>query len=346
MNDDEKSNTVQSQRTLSSGPSKRNETEVQLSQIKKERKENLEKLNMIKNRINNIHKQNADCEKRLYILQAQEDRANEIKLSKMQIKKKLEQIKLQKQKTLALKQEKVRTDRLLNEQKLRHAKEQKEIKNKIISDQVKNDKMSIESMLAEYNTHRYNANMVKCVKTKNSLMYANAKKMREKTEIEEEKKRKMQVELERERRNNNYIMRNIKQLEQIEEQCLKKFTETMKLKREKEKSKLNSSMINMTRNEDYKLSLNNNNLDAIKENYYTNKSTITTISAKLVRKHVKSNSVSNSTNISSYKTPNKKKGEKQKEPGTSGVNEQKKYVHKSNSMGKPKKITSYTSKSC
>lgn len=343
MNDEEKSNTVQSQKTLSSGSSKKNETEVLLSQIKKERKENLEKLNMIKNRINNIHKQNADCEKRLYILQAQEERVNEIKLSKMQIKKKLEQIKLQKKKNLDLKKEKVRTDRLLNQQKLRHAKEQKEIKTKIISDQVKNDKMSIESMLAEYNTHRYNANMVKCVKTKNSLMYANAKKMREKTEIEEEKKRKMQVELERERRNNNYIMRNIKQLEQVEEQCLKKFTETMKLKREKEKNKLNSSMINMTRNEDYQLSLNNN-LDAIKENYYTNKSAITTTSSKIVRKHGKSNSMNNSTNISSYKTPNKKKGVN--EIGTTGINEKKKYVHKSNSMGKPRKITSYASKSC
>ena len=348
MSEDQKNNSVISKQTFSStSPSKKSDTQSQLLELKRLKKENEERIAMIKNRINNIHKQNLDCQRKIYMLESMEERNNEIKMSKMMIKKKLEQIKIQKEKSLQVKQEKVRTEKLLNEQKLRHAKEQKEIKTKIISDQVKNDKMSIQSMLAEYNSHRYNANMVKCVKTKNSMMYANAKKMKEKQESEEEKKRRLQVALEREKRNNDYMMRNLKKLEEVEEQCLKKFTETMKIKQQKEK--LNSSMISMTRNDNYILSLNNN-LGTVNEAKRKNKVIIsnTNISGrnnKEKKKVSKANSINNSFN---YKTPNKKINPKHyysQSMTEMDINDIKKnVVAKNASVGKTKKVTSYTAK--
>lgn len=211
--------------------------------VKHQYKENSERIKTLKNRIKNLQMAKMQNEKKMDQLAYQEERNNYIKRAKNQLKEKLAKQKLKKEKELELKREQVKTAKMLNQQSRTHAEEQQKIRRQIIAETSRNDKTTIKAMVEEFKKHTHNSNTVKCVLNKNQKMYSNAKKMKTVAEKEEKNKLDKRVEYDREKRENEFMLRNIKELEKMEQIWMQKYTSTLQKKRETE-SKVNYSCRN------------------------------------------------------------------------------------------------------
>ena len=82
------------------------ETEVahdQIKTLKKEQRDNLIKLETIRNRINNLKKQDYETRKKILLMQEEEERENQIKLNKLIMKQRLMNLKQERERTLEIK---------------------------------------------------------------------------------------------------------------------------------------------------------------------------------------------------------------------------------------------------
>ena len=149
------------------------ETEVahdQIKTLKKEQRDNLIKLETIRNRINNLKKQDYETRKKILLMQEEEERENQIKLNKLIMKQRLMNLKQERERTLEIKKQKVRTERLINEQAMRNSLLNKQLKAKLINENTKNEKKEIEARIYDNKVLRTNENIVKKIKTKNQVM--------------------------------------------------------------------------------------------------------------------------------------------------------------------------------
>ena len=128
----------------------------QIKNLRREQRDNLNKLETIKNRINNLKKQEFENRRKILLMQEEEERENQIKLNKLIMKQRLMNLKQERERTLEIKKQKVQTERLINEQAMKNSLLNRQIKAKLINENVKNEKKEIETRINDNKVLRKN----------------------------------------------------------------------------------------------------------------------------------------------------------------------------------------------
>ena len=229
---------------------------AQIRILKKEQNENLSKINLIKQRIFNLQKQDLENKKKLIQIEANSEKENRILIAKNKLKAQLDNLKNEREKTLQLKKEKVKTDKLLNEQSLKSSINKKKYKAKMISENVRNEKNLRENIYNEYKNYTTQNNILKCVKIKNNSIIKKAEILKEKNKNEEIKRKNNMKFIEIQKKNNENIEKTLRELEELEIQMFKNYNKTLLMRKEKEKKiknyNLNKSMMEIKNNDLFK----------------------------------------------------------------------------------------------
>lgn len=122
------------------------------------------------------------------------------------------------------------------------AKEDLLRKNKNTFDMARTDKMLVESMKTQYNSHILNVNNYKYIKAKQETIQVKTQRFQKQAEKEEKIKNEFEHKLEEENSKKEQLKRQLKDLEELEETCLMKLKTTLQ-KKNKELSQLNTSQV-------------------------------------------------------------------------------------------------------
>lgn len=234
---------------------------------KKEKNTNLNKIEILKNRINNLKQQEQKNIRQIELLQEKEEKMKKIINIKKENKKIVDEYKKKEQEKFILIKKKIQEDRQLQIENLNYSlMKRKENLNKKAK-MLKNNKNEIKSQINKNNNTVLNINKLKYEKAKTSLIFNKDKKMIIKAEKEEQKRRNRIDIMNKEKKQNITLEKNIELLEQEEEKYLNLIRQTQLIKQE-----LNNSSINW--NKTNKVSNNKSIDEQDRELYKTNKNKI------------------------------------------------------------------------
>jgi hypothetical protein len=207
-----------------------------------ERKNYEEKILNLNNRIKKLKDQEEELNKKVKLIKKVVVKEEKIKQGKDEIKNVLTNKKqelseyIQKRKEVVLQEKNKRT--IQNEK----AKEDLLRKNKNTFDMARTDKMLVESMKTQYNSHILNVNNYKYIKAKQETIQVKTQRFQKQAEKEEKIKNEFEHKLEEENSKKEQLKRQLKDLEELEETCLMKLKTTLQ-KKNKELSQLNTSQV-------------------------------------------------------------------------------------------------------
>lgn len=215
--------------------------------IKKTKYTNLNKLELLKNRINNLHQQEIKNINYIESLIKKENKISKIKKEKNEDKKKLNEFKKQEIQKQNLMREKIRKEKVKKnlDDENNKIRKNEELQNKI--NEIKVNKLEIKNKI---NNNKAFQNKQK------KLMYEKANTMKifqkdqskiGKAEKEDQKRKLREMIIKKEEKFNKTIENNIELLEQEEEQCLFNIRQTQILRN---KAKM-SSDLNFSLTENY-----------------------------------------------------------------------------------------------
>ena len=233
---------------------------------KKEKSLNMNKIEILKNRINNLKQQEQKNIRQIEILQEKEEKMKKIINAKKENKKMIDNYKKKEQDKFNLIRKKIQEDRLIQINNLNNSllKRREDLNKK--KQVLKKNKNEIKNKINRNNNNILNTNKQKYEKAKTSMIFNKDKNMILKAEKEEEKRNQRIQVINKEKMQNISLEKNIEILEQEEEKYLELIRQTKLLKQNLNNNAFNTNNINrsfINRN------INNNELEKI--NNITNK---------------------------------------------------------------------------
>ena len=220
---------------------------------KKEKNLNINKIELLKNRINNLKQQELKNIREIEVLQQREEKMKKIKNYKKENKKMIEDYRKKEQEKFILIKKKIQEERQAQINNLNNSLLRKtENLNKKIQ-KLKNSKNEIKNKIFKNNNTVLNINKLKYEKAKTSLIFNKDKNMILKTEKGEQKRKNRLEIINKDKKKNVSLEKSIELLEQEEEKYLNLIKQTKLLKQ-----KLNNYLINSTI-EDNKSLMNKSN---------------------------------------------------------------------------------------
>lgn len=228
---------------------------------KKEKNINLNKLEILKNRINNLKQQEQKNIRQIEMLQEKEEKMKKIINEKKENKKKLEDFKKKENERFFLIKKKIQEDRHNQINSLNNSilKRKEDLNKKIIN--LKRNKNEIKNKINKNNNTALNINKLKYEKAKTSLIFNKDKNIITKAEKEEQKRRNRLKMMNKEKMNNISLEKDIEFLEKEEEKYLELIKQTQLIKQKLKKHSFNSNIINKTL-----INKSNENKDQLKTN--------------------------------------------------------------------------------
>ena len=210
---------------------------------KKEKNINLNKIQILKNRINNLKQQEQKNIRQIEILKEKEEKMKKIIKEKKENKKIIEDNKKKEHDKFILMKKKIQEDRQMQINNLNNSlmkrKENLYKKAKL----VKNNKNEIKNKINKNNNTVLNVNKLKYEKAKTSIIFNKDKNMIIKAEKEEQKRRNRIELMNKEKLQNITLEKDIEMLEQEEEKYLDLIKQTQLLKQ-----KLNKNSFHLNKN--------------------------------------------------------------------------------------------------
>jgi hypothetical protein len=123
-------------------------------------------------------------------------------------------------------------------EKLEQTKEEFFKKKREVFESAKNDKLLLETMASQYNSHMLNKNNYKYIKIKHELIEGRTYRFKKKAEKEENAKIKFDDKLQKGKEEKEILLQKLKILEEAEVKCLESLKKTLRCK-ETEIAKLN-----------------------------------------------------------------------------------------------------------
>lgn len=245
--------------------------------VKKEKNLNLNKLEILKNRINNLKQQENKNIQQIKSLQEKEEKMKKIIKAKKENKKMIDDLKKKELDKFLLIKKKIQEDRQIQINNLNNSLlKRNEMLNKK-AQMIKQNKNEIKNKINKNNKSTLNTNKMKYEKSKTSYVFTKDKNIITKAEKEEQKRRNRKEIMNKEKLENMCLEKNIELLIQEEEKYLNLIRQTQLIKQKLNNNflastRLNKSFINKSDDIDLN-SINNNNYLRLKteENYNTNK---------------------------------------------------------------------------
>lgn len=194
----------------------------------KERKEYEDKINLLNNRIKKLKDQEDEMKKKAIRMKSAVEREIKIKSEKMELKKEINKTKKEMTKKAEKQKKQVLNEKQKRVEKLEKTKLDVLSKNKKQFDLARNDKLLIDSMLTQFNTHVSNVNNYRYVKAKQESIESKAQRFKKQTEREEQNKINFETKIEKESVGKELLKRKLRELEEVEEQCMQSLKKTMK----------------------------------------------------------------------------------------------------------------------
>ena len=210
---------------------------------KKEKNINLNKIQVLKNRINNLKQQEQKNIRQIEILKEKEEKMKKIIKEKKENKKIIEINKKKEHDKFILMKKKIQEDRQIQINNLNNSlMKRKEDLNKKAK-LVKNNKNEIKNQINKNNGTVLKVNKLKYEKAKTSIIFNKDKNMIIKAEKEEKKRRNRMEMMNKEKLQNITLEKDIEMLEQQEEKYLNLIRQTQLIKQ-----KLNKTPFNLNSN--------------------------------------------------------------------------------------------------
>ena len=198
---------------------------------KREKNNNLNKIQILRNRINNLKQQEQKNIRQIEILQEKEEKMKKIKNEKKDNKKKYEEYKKTEKEKFILIKKKIQEERQNQIDNLNNSllkRKENLIKKKQILKQNKNE---IKNKINKNNNTILNINKLKYEKAKTSLIFNKDKSKITKAEKEDEKRRNRLEIINEEKKENIYLEKNIELLEKEEEKYIDLIKQTLLIKK-------------------------------------------------------------------------------------------------------------------
>ena len=251
-------------------------------EVKKEKNINLNKLELLKNRINNLKQQEQKNIRQIEVLQEKEEKMKKIINAKKENKKIINDYKKKEQDKFNLIRKKIQENRKIQMNNLNNSllKRRENLNEKIQI--LKKNKNSIKNKINRNNNNLLYNNKLKYEKAKTNMIFNKDKNIILKAEKEDKKRKDRLLIINREKMENISLEKNIEQLEQEEEKYLNLIKQTQLLKQKLNNSSFNNNyekgtFINRNKKnkelEKFNNSNNNKRLIQLKveDNYYKNK---------------------------------------------------------------------------
>ena len=208
-------------------------------EVKKEKNINLNKLELLKNRINNLKQQEQKNIRQIEVLQEKEEKMKKIINAKKENKKIINDYKKKEQDKFNLIRKKIQENRKIQMNNLNNSllKRRENLNEKIQI--LKKNKNSIKTKINTNNNNLLYNNKLKYEKAKTNMIFNKDKNIILKAEKEDKKRKDRLLIINREKMENISLEKNIEQLKQEEEKYLNLIKQTQLLKQ-----KLNNSSFN------------------------------------------------------------------------------------------------------
>lgn len=210
---------------------------------KKEKNINLNKIYILKNRINNLKQQEKKNIRQIEILQEKEEKMKKIINEKNENKKKIEEHKKKEKERFILMKKKIQEERQIQINNLNNSLiKRKEDLNKKINI-LKKDKKDIKNKINNNNNTVLNINKLKYEKAKTCLIFNKDKNIIIKAEKEEEKRLNRLKMMNKEKKQNLVLEKNIEILEKEEEKYLDLIKQTHLIKQKLNQNSFHSNQM-------------------------------------------------------------------------------------------------------
>ena len=197
---------------------------------KKEKSINLNKIEILKNRINNLKQQEQKNIRQIEILQEKEEKMKKIINAKKENKKKLENFKKKEHDNYMLIKKRIQENRQIEIMNLNNSlmRRRETLNKKVLN--LKKDKNEIKKKINTNNNAMLNLNKLKYEKARTNMVFNKDKNTIIKAEKEELKRRSRIEMMNKEKKQNISLEKNIEALEQEEEKYLDLIRQTQLIK--------------------------------------------------------------------------------------------------------------------
>jgi hypothetical protein len=220
--------------------------------IVSEKKNYLDKITILNNRIKKLKEQEDQINKKLRVMKNNVIKEEKFRTEKNEMKNVMIKAKIEQKDHLEKVKNNILTEKMKRNEKLEQAREDIVKRNKNVYDLARKDRLILETMVSQLNNHISNVNNYKYIKVKQESIEGKTHRFKKQAEKEEMVKTKYETKLYKETKEKEKLKRKLKELEDVEERCMESLKKTMKNKDEElallqmmktNKGSMNHSMI-------------------------------------------------------------------------------------------------------
>jgi hypothetical protein len=216
-----------------------------LFQTVKEKKDYEDKIQILNNRIKILKKQEDEINKLAKKMGKLAEKDAKIFQDKNQIKNVVNDAKVKKTKSLEKKKITVKNEKVKRNLNFEKSKDEQIKKNKNIYDLAKTDKLLIESMVFQLNSHNSNMNNYKCIRVKQDLIQGKTNRFQKQSQKENKIRQDIQMKIQKEISETENLKGKLRNLEDYESECLNSLRKTIISKQREIKNMKAGSGLNM-----------------------------------------------------------------------------------------------------
>ena len=205
----------------------------QLQQSVNEKKIYKNQILSISNRIKMLKDQEEDLNKKIKNIMTFALKDEKIKTEKNNIKSVLNQVKIEKNQRLEKNRQLIQSEKKKRTEKLEQTREETLKKKKDIFESAKNDKLILQTMNSQYNSHILNKNHYKYIKNKHHVIEERTDRFKKIAEREQQAVLKLDEKIMKENKEKEDLIKKLKELEETEERCLASLKKTLRVKDQK-----------------------------------------------------------------------------------------------------------------
>jgi hypothetical protein len=240
-----------------------NKGKTMFTQVK-EKKQHLEKVQSLTNRIKRLSEQENKIQRQAKIQKKETEKIEITKFLKARQKSMVENKKIVDKINLESKKAQIEQEKRNRRESIDQAIENVYLKNKTTYDLAKGDRLVLNSMMNQFNSHQNNVNNFKILKIKQDINSCKTERIKKQTSTVDKATQEFDLRLSKEICEKDYLAVKIEELSKLEETKLENLRRTMLHKdaelgevREKIRNRLNNSMLDLHgSNTDRKYSIN------------------------------------------------------------------------------------------